>query len=1088
MNVHSHNSSALALVDPSQATHTVVSSGNWSDPNTWKNQRLPTLGARIIVPQGKTLTVDSTIPTEFKTLRIDGTLRFATDRNTELQVDTLVSSHMGKLEMGTASNPIASDVNARIVFADDGAIDRNWDPEQLSRGALLHGPVEIYGAEKTARLALAQHPRAGATTLQFNQTPVGWAVGDEIVITGTQGKTSDEIRTITAINGATVSLNQPLQLDHVAPKADLNVYVANTTRNVEFVSENEAIARRGHVMFMHHLNVDVNYAEFSQLGRTSKSKPLDDINFDFENLEQEKLGNDSGAPINFTTTEGPGTNSRGRYAVHFHRGGTDPKSTPAKVNGSVVMGSPGWGFVNHSSNVDMINNVTYGVEGAAYYTEAGDEIGSIVGNIAIRTVNPNFTLDEGGAIDPDLSFDQQEFGNDGDGYWLSGHLVSLKDNVSAGSIGHGFIIWSDGLVEADKNGRTTVKVSDIVNGHLIPNRETIPTWWAPLAEIKNNEAYGSTIGFRSRYIHAQTYLGEGGSRFHERPPQAYIDTLNPKIDGVTVWDSRDGLLLNYNERLSVENARLIGTGAPFVYNGGTANTGVGLDLGTEVSRGPGRIKNVSIEGFNMGLVAPRHDQWTLDQLNLKNTTDILIQEARQAPRTLTMSNINFGQLNGTAVADQRSKRRNIALQPSFEALGYQPYWFLMPDRITLDGQGIFFNQQRANFTPLPSQPDLEDPIEVIPDRYIGKTNQQLFDQFGLSFGGALHPDNAKKASFVTGGVVGSAAPAATVFPRLFDMTGEGFTPEPAPGGPKPKLTGNRLDIGNGETVTLLSSNLNTIDTNTDLADLKYRVSQVTNGFFAHRDAPKTPIRRFTQAEVNGGVIRFVHDGSGQAPTYRIRVSDGRTTTDPQSGLVTFEANPVIPGPPSSTNTPLVGTNSEDTLRGTSGDDTLSGVEGNDILIGRAGDDVLRGGAGDDLLRGGSGGDRLIGGRDNDVLFGGRGNDILKGGSGDDKLVGGAGNDRLNGGRGDDILMAKRGNDVLKGGSGSDRYILDKNGFSTVKTFNMIEDTFQIRGVKRFNDLRFVQVGKNTDVLQGDKALATFINVDATDFSEDIYFT
>ncbi|MEM9219821.1 MAG: G8 domain-containing protein, partial [Cyanobacteria bacterium P01_F01_bin.150] len=883
--MNTHNSAALPLVDPSQVTHTVVASGNWSDPNTWKDGQVPTSGARIIVPQGTALTVDTVVPTEFKTLRIDGTLRFATDRNTELRVDTLVSSHMGKLEMGTAANPIASTVKARIVFADDGAIDRNWDPKQLSRGALLHGPVDIYGAEKTARLALAQHPRAGATTLQFNQAPVGWAVGDEMVITGTQGSTSDEIRTITAINGATVSLNQPLQLDHVAPKADLNVYVANTTRNVEFASENGAIAHRGHIMFMHNNNVNVNYAEFTDLGRTDKSKPLDDLTFEFTDTP----GNNNPAPINFTTEQGPSTNIRGRYAVHFHRGGTTPNSAPATINGSVVMGSPGWGFVNHSSNVNITNNVAYGVVGTAYYTEVGDEIGSIEGNIAIRSVNPSFKLDDGGAIDPDLGHAQQEFGNDGDGYWLSGPLVSVKNNVSAGSSAHGFIFWTDGVVEADK-GRATIKVSDIANGHLIPNRDTIPVWWAPLAEVQNNEAYGSTIGFRSRYIHSQSYLGEEtDSAFHAPPPQAYIDTLKPKFEGVTVWDSRDGLVLNYNERLSVENARLIGTGAPFVFNGGTANTGVGLDVGTEVTRGPGQLKNISIEGFNMGLVAPRHDQWTIDNLTLKNTTDILIQETSMGPRSLAMSNITFGDLNGTAVADQRGQRRKIVLQADFRELEDDPTWVLRPDRITLDGQGLFFNQQRADFIPFPSRLAEDGSLEGIPNGYIGKTNQQLFDEFGVAVGGAVLPADAKNAGFVRGGVIGTAAPG-----------------------------------------------------------------------------------------IN------------------------------------------IPGTVSNTGTD---NNNGDRIQGSADDDILRGSANKDILIGRAGDDILRGKAGNDKLKGGAGNDRLIGGRGDDVLVGGRGDDVLKGGSGNDRLVSGA------------------GEDLLVGGGGSDRYVLSKNGFATIRSFNVAEDLF-----------------------------------------------
>ena len=73
---------AMALVSADQATNTVVASGDWSDPAVWENNSLPQSGARIVVPQGLTLTVDSIMTTEFKTIGIEGTLRFATDVDT----------------------------------------------------------------------------------------------------------------------------------------------------------------------------------------------------------------------------------------------------------------------------------------------------------------------------------------------------------------------------------------------------------------------------------------------------------------------------------------------------------------------------------------------------------------------------------------------------------------------------------------------------------------------------------------------------------------------------------------------------------------------------------------------------------------------------------------------------------------------------------------------------------------------------------------------------------------------------------------------------------------------------------------------
>ncbi len=766
---HAANPAAMALISADQATNTVVASGNWSDPDVWENGARPEAGARIVIPQGVTLTVDSVISTEFKTIGIHGTLRFATDVNTQLRVDTIVSAPHGRFEMGTSAKPIAKGVTAKVVFADDGAIDTTWDPSQLSRGAVLQGPTEIHGVETTHRVTLATFPAAGATSIQLSTVPVNWNAGDEIVITGTQGATSDEVRVIESIDADSVTFSEPLELDHIPPQSDLNVYVANKTRNVQFSSENTEVARRGHIMLMHTLDVAIQNAEFNDLGRTDKTRPLDDWIFDFDD---DAVGNQTSAPVVFTATTGARTNIRGRYPIHFHRGGVNPDSTPATVSGSVVAGSPGWGLVNHSAHVNMIDNVAYGVQGAAFYTEVGDEIGSMVGNIAIRTVSPTFTLDDAGAIDPDLRADRMDFGVDGDGFWLSGHMVSMRDNVSAGASAHGIIIWSDGIIEPDlTRGRSSVLVSHLENGQLITGRDTIPTWWAPLSEISNNESYGATIGFRSRYVHSAGYLGEIGSAFHTPPDQAYIDTLNPTIDGLTVWGSRDGMLMNYNERMSIKNARLIGIGAPYVQNGGTADTGVGIDMYNEVTRGPGVIENVSIEGFNMGLLAPRQDTWQLNNVRLSNTTDMLIKEARQAPRDLQMTDVTFGSLEGTAVAELAGQRRNIVMSADFDADAHQPFFFLMSDSITFNGQQLYFDEQAADFVPITQQ--IEHETVRLPEEMIGQTNQQLKDRYGTSFGGAIAPADAASVEFVSGGVVGSIAPPAATSPPLYHMANEG---------------------------------------------------------------------------------------------------------------------------------------------------------------------------------------------------------------------------------------------------------------------------------------------------------------------------
>ncbi len=166
-------------------------------------------------------------------------------------------------------------------------------------------------------------------------------------------------------------------------------YVADVSRNATFESQNVVtVARRGHVMFMHNDNVHVDAAGFYGLGRTDKRTPIDDpvLTPDPDHPGQmttdvidSRTGqrvmvpvlDENGKPVvvNGVTqmqVARTGLNPRGRYAVHFHRTGIDEGDDPATISDSSVVDSPGWGIVNHSSNVDVEGNVVFNAVGAAY--------------------------------------------------------------------------------------------------------------------------------------------------------------------------------------------------------------------------------------------------------------------------------------------------------------------------------------------------------------------------------------------------------------------------------------------------------------------------------------------------------------------------------------------------------------------------------------------------------------------------------------------------------------------------------------------------------------------------------------------------
>ena len=74
------------------------------------------------------------------------------------------------------------------------------------------GPTTMHGADKTSWLVLQSPLSAGATQMTLRSAPIGWEIGDQLVIAGTDPITnasisstnelgSDEVVTITAIAG-----------------------------------------------------------------------------------------------------------------------------------------------------------------------------------------------------------------------------------------------------------------------------------------------------------------------------------------------------------------------------------------------------------------------------------------------------------------------------------------------------------------------------------------------------------------------------------------------------------------------------------------------------------------------------------------------------------------------------------------------------------------------------------------------------------------------------------------------------------------------------------------------------------------------
>ncbi|MFQ5563057.1 MAG: Ig-like domain-containing protein [Parvularculaceae bacterium] len=557
----------LDLVPPDQATHTAVNNGSWFDPNTWANGEVPGEGAKVVIPEGITVDYDGASDVSILTVRVDGALDFATDIDTFLEVDTMVVTQTGALTIGTEENPVAAGVEAVIQIADNGPIDVGWDPLLFSRGVVSLGDVEIHGAEKDAFLKVAVDPMAGDTSITLEAPPEGWNAGDRLVLTGTHlvqeereadnetriDNTEDEELIITAIDGNTITFDRPLAFDHDSPRADLKAYVANYSRNVRFTTENADTAEvyeRGHTMFMGEASdVDVRYAEFTDLGRTDKSERA----FDVTDLDQTAFD----------------SNIKARYPLHLHHTGVDDIENPAMLVGNTVWGSPGWGVVHHDSNAILADNAVYNAFGSGFVAETGNETGRWIHNISIKSLGMARLAKD---FEDVQAFD---LGRNGSGFWFQGRLIDAVGNVAAGVPGgHGFVFMSRG-----SNGDVIPVLSENTDqpeslGYLDTARINIPA----ITAFDDNEAFAVRTGVE--------VIKAGPNQGHD---------VRSVFDGFTAWEVHTGALFQYTAHYTLIDFDLIGTDSDILGLSSTAGIVFWKNNFEMV------VNGATIEGFHTGV-------------------------------------------------------------------------------------------------------------------------------------------------------------------------------------------------------------------------------------------------------------------------------------------------------------------------------------------------------------------------------------------------------------------------------------------------------------------------------------------------------
>lgn len=450
--------------------------GNWSDPKTWVQARVPAAGDRVLVSRNTRVVYDAKRGDVLRLVQIVGTLTFARDRDTELNVAVLKVQNsdtcsengfacdfegvntagepqaprpgtLPTLEIGSLDQPIPAEHTARIRLHYLEGMDKNDAPALVCCSARM----ELHGAPMSRTwVKLGANAAPDATEVTLAEPVTGWRVGDEVIITGSKkmarrGSYRDgsdsmgtEGRRITKLEGQTVHLDKPLKLEHYG-SGEFRSEVANLSRNV-IVESADPAGVRGHTLFHSYSQGGISYARFAHLGKEGVL---------------------------------------GRYAIHFHLIGDTMRGS--QVLGAAIVDSHNRWITIHGTEYLVVRDcVGYQSVGHGYFMEDGTEVYNLLDrNLAIQAYQGKKLPKQVLPFDP----------NDGAGFWWANGRNTLVRNVACENDEYGYRYdmqhskyFSSTLPVTMPDGKT--KAVDV---------RTIPIWRFEDNESHTEGVYGLVV-------------------------------------------------------------------------------------------------------------------------------------------------------------------------------------------------------------------------------------------------------------------------------------------------------------------------------------------------------------------------------------------------------------------------------------------------------------------------------------------------------------------------------------------------------------------------------------------------------------------
>jgi hypothetical protein len=428
-----------ATVSPASAQEPPLNrsarSGPWSAKETWELGRVPTTGDRVVIRAGHRVAYDVESPDVIRLVQVAGTLEFARDRNTRLDVGLLTvvpneePSEEGfdchapvkrgaeadkhrmegarpALLIGSPGSPIPGKFKATVRLHYVAGMDKESCPAIVCCG----GRMELHGEPMRQTWVRLKRPiEVGATSIAVAEAVADWKEGDRIIVTGTQhhregrgdrdgsGGFLDRAETETArvvrvggrdfTGGFPVKIDVPLKYAHFADDR-FQAEVANLSRNVAIESA-DPDGLRGHTMYHRNSAGSISYVEFRHLGK------------------KDVLG---------------------RYSLHFHLCG-DTMRGSSVVGASIWDSHNRWLTIHGTDGLVVRDCVGYKSIGHGYFLEDGSEVHNIFDHNLAALVAPGKPLPKQ-VIPYDL--------NRGAGFWWANCRNNFTRNVAAECAEYGY--------------------------------------------------------------------------------------------------------------------------------------------------------------------------------------------------------------------------------------------------------------------------------------------------------------------------------------------------------------------------------------------------------------------------------------------------------------------------------------------------------------------------------------------------------------------------------------------------------------------------------------------------------------------------